>query len=433
MTQKTAEFKFLPFSHKQQLLLDWWRPGSPCADHDMVIADGSIRSGKTIACICSFLLWSLEAHQGQAFILAGKTIGALKKNVIRPMLQILTAWGIPYEYVRSGEQYIAVGSNIYYLYEAHNEASQDKIQGLTAAGAYADEAALFPRKFIEQMIGRCSVDGAKVYMNCNPDAPKHYILTEFIQQARRKNILHLHFMLEDNLSLSERTRDKYRHMYTGVFYKRFILGMWAAADGLVYQQFADDPEAFLVDSPPGPIIQAVIGVDFGGTKSGHAFQLVGFTRGYRHVVVLDEYYHDNVKNGRFSPKQVEDAFVDFAQRAKACYPVYEVRADSAEQTLIEGLTVAAMRAHLGVEIRNAVKGPINDRIAFYNSMMAQGRFCIMRHCKVTIAAFSDAVYDEDQKIKDVRLDDGTTNIDTLDATEYTTEPVQNEILYLGGG
>lgn len=127
--------------------MNWWREGSPYRNRDIMIADGSIRSGKTIACICSFLIWSMECFSGQNFILSGKTIGSLKKNVIGPMLQILTAWGIPYRYVRSGEQYIEIGTNTYYLYDAHNESSQDKIQGLTAAGALADEAALFPPEF----------------------------------------------------------------------------------------------------------------------------------------------------------------------------------------------------------------------------------------------------------------------------------------------
>ena len=163
--------------------MNWWREGSPYRNRDIMIADGSIRSGKTIACICSFLIWSMECFSGQNFILSGKTIGSLKKNVIGPMLQILTAWGIPYRYVRSGEQYIEIGTNTYYLYDAHNESSQDKIQGLTAAGALADEAALFPRNFIEQMIGRCSVEGAKIFMNCNPESPAHYVKTELLDKA----------------------------------------------------------------------------------------------------------------------------------------------------------------------------------------------------------------------------------------------------------
>ena len=431
MANKTKGFAFKPFSPKQLRLLHWWRAESPYAACDVMIADGSIRSGKTIACICSFLIWSMERFSGQNFILAGKTIGSLKKNVIGPMQQILTAWGIPYHYVRSGENYIEIGMNTYYLYDAHNESSQDKLQGLTAAGALADEVALFPRNFVEQMIGRCSVEGAKVFMNCNPENPAHFVKAELIDKAAEKKIYHLHFTMDDNLALSPKTKERFRRMFSGVFFKRFILGQWAATDGLVYQQFADEQERFLLDAAPADIQYAVIGVDFGGTKSGHSFTLTGFTARFQKVIVLDEYYHNNQKQGRLSPKQVEDAFADFVRRAKARYRVYEAYCDSAEQTLIEGLTVRVMRDHLGIDIRNAAKRPINDRIAFYNSMMAQDRFRILRHCTAHIKALEEAVYDPKQMTHDIRLDDGTTNIDSLDSMEYTTESVQDDILYMG--
>ena len=163
---------------------------------------------------------------------------------------------------------------------------------------------------------------------------------------------------------------------------------------------------------------AVIGVDFGGTKSAHSFTLTGLTKGFRQIVILDEFYHDNKKNGRLSPKQVEDAFVDFVRRAKRRYRVYEAYCDSAEQTLIEGLKVASVRSRLGIDIKNAQKRPINDRIAFYNSMIAQDRFRIMKSCTAHIKAFEEAVYDPDEPVKDIRLDDGTTDIDSLDSMEY---------------
>lgn len=427
--KRNKSFEFKPFSPKQNQLLHWWRNDSPHSACDIVIADGAIRSGKTIACICSFLMWSLDVFSGQNFILAGKTIGSLKKNVIGPLLQILAAWGFQYHYVRSGENYIEIGTNTYYLYDANNESSQDRLQGLTAAGAYADEAALFPRNFIEQMIGRCSVDGARVYMNCNPAAPSHYLNEEYIQQAKEKQIYHLHFTMDDNLSLSPKIKARYRRMFTGVFFKRFILGEWAATDGLVYQQFADEKERYLIDIPPD-IMYAVIGLDFGGSKSAHAMTLTGFTSGFKQVILLDEYYHNNLKSGRLSPKQLEEAFIDFVRRAKSKYKVYEAYCDSAEQTLIEGLTVATIRAQLGIEVRNAIKGPMNDRIAFYNSLMAQDRFKIMRHCTAHIKALEEAVYDDSKPTKDVRLDNGTTDIDSLDSLEYSTETVQEDILYL---
>lgn len=430
--KRPASFKFKPFSEQQQRLMHWWRPGLTSAENDTVIADGSIRSGKTIACIIGFLTWSQEMFSGQSFILAGKTMGALKKNVVRPMQQILEAWGWSYTYIRSGtDARIEIGSNTYYLYGANTEASQDALQGLTAAGAYADEAALFPQSFIDQMIGRCSVDGWKVWMNCNPEGPHAYIKEEFIDKAKEKKVYRLHFMMDDNLTLSAQRKEAYKRSWSpgSVFYKRFILGLWVAADGLIYQQFADNVKQYLIDEnwlKENEIIYATIGVDFGGTKSAHSFTLTGFTRGYKQVVVLDEYYCKK----RINPKQLQDDFIDFVRRAKQKYKVYEAYCDSAEQTLIAGLEMACVQARVGIEIKNAIKGSINDRIAFYNSLIAQNRWKIMSRCKHIIEAFENACYDDKKKNMDVRLDDGLMNVDSLDSTEYSTESIQGDILYI---
>ena len=143
-------------------------------------------------------------------------------------------------------------------------------------------------------------------------------------------------------------------------------------------------------------------------------------------MVLDEYY----RKDRLTPKQLQEDFVDFVKRAQTRYKVYEAYCDSAEQTLISGLEMACVQAHVGIDIRNAIKGPINDRIAFYNSLIAQHRWKIMKHCTHIIAAFEQAVYDEKKKNMDVRLDDGLMNVDSLDSTEYSTESVQDDILYI---
>lgn len=430
--RRPNKFKFKPFSKQQQRLIHWWRPGLVSSENDFVIADGSIRSGKTIACIIGFLTWSQEMFEGESFILAGKTMGALKKNVVRPMLQILEAWGWSYTYIRSGtDARIEIGSNVYYLYGANTEAAQDALQGLTAAGAYLDEAALFPRSFVDQAIGRCSVDGWKVWMNCNPEGPHAYIKEEFIDKATEKRVYRLHFVMDDNLTLSVDRKEAYRRAWSpgSVFYKRFILGLWVAADGLIYQQFADNVKQYLVDPKwleENEIIYATIGVDFGGTKSAHSFTLTGFTRGYKQVAVLDEYYCKE----RINTKQLQDDFIDFVRRAQSKYKVYEAYCDSTEQTLIAGLEMACAQAHVGIDIKNAIKGSINDRIAFYNSLIAQNRWKIMSHCKHIIEAFENACYDDKKKNMDVRLDDGLMNVDSLDSTEYSTESVQGDILYI---
>ena len=430
--KKPAKFRFLPFSDQQKRLMHWWRPGLRSAGNDFIIADGAIRSGKTIACIIGFLTWSQEMFSGESFILAGKTMGALKKNVIRPMLQILEAWGWPYTYIRSGtDARVEIGTNAYYLYGANTEAAQDALQGLTAAGAYLDEAALFPQSFVDQAIGRCSVAGAKIWMNCNPEGPHHYIREEFLIKAKEKRVYHLHFMMTDNLSLSPKVIERYKRAWVhgSVFYKRFILGLWVAADGLIYQQFADNVNDYLISSSwllDNQIIYAVIGVDFGGTKSAHSFTLTGFTKGFKQVVVLDEYY----RKKRINPKQLQDDFIDFVRRAQARFKVVQAYCDSAEQTLISGLESACIQAGVKIDIKNAIKGPINDRIAFYNSLIAQGRWKVMQHCTHIIEAFEQAVYDDKKPNQDIRLDDGLMNVDSLDSTEYSTESVQEDILYI---
>ena len=432
--KKPAKFNFKPFSEQQRRLIHWWRPVTSASQNNYVIADGSIRSGKTIACIIGFLTWSQEMHHGQTFILAGKTMGALKKNVIRPMLQMLEAWGWPYEYVRSGsEPHVDIGSNTYYLFGANTEAAQDSLQGLTAAGAYLDEAALFPKSFVDQAIGRCSVDGWKFWMNCNPAGPHHFIREDYLaaEEMKKKKVYHLHFVMDDNLSISWQRKEEYKNAWAhgSVFYKRFILGLWVAADGLIYQQFADHTQDYLVGSGwllDNQILYAVIGVDFGGTKSAHSFTLTGFTKGFKQVVVLDEYY----RKKRINPKQLQDDFIDFVRRAQAKFKVVQAYCDSAEQTLISGLESACIQADVKIDIKNAIKGPINDRIAFYNSLIAQGRWKVMQHCTHIIEAFEQAVYDDKKPNQDVRLDDGLMNVDSLDSTEYSTESVQEDILYI---
>lgn len=432
--KKPAKFKFMPFSDQQRRLIHWWRPAVKTSENNYLIADGSIRSGKTIACIIGFLTWSQEMHSGEAFILAGKTMGALKKNVVRPMLQILESWGWPYTYIRSGtDARIEIGTNTYYLFGANTEAAQDALQGLTAAGAYADEAALFPKSFIDQMVARCSVDGWKIWMNCNPAGPHHYICEEYLnpEEMKRKKVYHLHFTMDDNLSISAKRKEEYKNAWPhgSVFYKRFILGLWVAADGLIYQQFADNVSDYLITEDwlkENEIVYATIGVDFGGTKSAHSFTLTGFTRGYKQIVVLDEYYCKK----RINPKQLQDDFIDFVRRAQRKFRVYEAYCDSAEQTLIAGLEMACAEARVGIDIKNAIKGPINDRIAFYNSIIAQNRWKVMAHCTNIITAFEQAVYDDKKVNMDVRLDDGLMNVDSLDSTEYSTESIQEDILYV---
>lgn len=418
-------------SPKQQKILAF-----PYSKYDALICDGAVRSGKTSMMTVAFIDWAMREFSGQRFGICGKTVDSAAKNIIVPYLSMSYARKKYAMRWRRSDKILEISrgavKNYFEVFGGKDESSFALIQGRTLAGVLLDEVVLMPESFFNQALARCSVDGAKLWFSCNPGNPGHWFYRNWIKRHEEHHALYLRFSMDDNPSLSEKTRNDYRSRYSGVFYQRYVQGLWVAAEGAVYPQFSNDPEPFLLDAPPN-IQYAAVGVDFGGTGSAHSFTLTGFTPGMREVVLLDEYYHSNRASGVLSPKQVEDAFVDFVRRAQRRYRVYEAFCDSAEQTLIQGLTIASAGVGLGIDVRNARKGPINDRIAFYNSLMAQGRFKVLRGCAASIGALRDAVYDSKKPTEDVRLDDGTTNIDSLDSLEYSTEAVQDDILYLALG
>ncbi len=385
--KKQVLFKFAPFSDQQKRLMHWWRPQVSASRNDYVIADGSIRSGKTIACICGFLQWSQESFSGESFIMAGKTMGALKRNVVRPMLQILEAWGWPYTYIRSGtEARIEIGTNTYYLYGANTEAAQDALQGLTAAGALADEVALFPQNFIDQMIGRCSVDGWKVWMNCNPGSPYSYIKTAFIDKAKEKHVYHLHFVMDDNLTLSEKRKEAYKRSWSpdSVFYKRYVLGLWVAAEGIIYDMFS---EALHVR----PIVKffqnlidgkRYVSIDY-GTQNATAMLL--WNKGIDGVwYCIREYYY----SGREKGKQKTDS--EYADDLEAWLEDTKIRAVIVDPSAASFIAELRKRGYKVIQGVNDVE----DGIRQVSKLLNLGKIMFASSCESTVKEFSSYVWDE---------------------------------------
>lgn len=426
-----AVFRFKPFSRKQRKVLNWWCRSSPVRDYNGIIADGAIRSGKSVAMSLSFVIWAMSEFEACNFAMCGKTIGSFRRNVLFWLKLMLRSRGYSVSEQRTENLVIARrGSveNYFYVFGGKDERSQDLIQGITLAGVFFDEVALMPESFVNQATGRCSVDGSKFWFNCNPGSPAHWFKTGWIDKRADKRLLYLHFTMDDNLSLTEAVKERYRGMYTGVFFKRYILGEWKSADGVIYRQFADDPERFILDEVPADIIIGTMGLDFGGNGSAHAGCLVGITRGYRSIVILGEYYRKEV----IDPGTLTDDVCGFVQRSQAQVRATSIWCDSAETTLIKGIRTEVFARHIPVEVRNARKGEIIDRIRLCDMLMSQGRFFIMRRCRHTIAALSEAVWDGKSPTKDKRLDDGSTNIDSLDALEYALEPHANRLIEFGG-
>jgi PBSX family phage terminase large subunit len=254
----------------------------------------------------------------------------------------------------------------------------------------------------------------------NPCNPKASIYEDYIDKYREQGLaggyLYEHFTIRDNATITpERIAEiESRYDPNTVWYRRDILGERAVAEGLIYQLFADQPERFIIDEYPR-VRNAVIGVDFGGGTSAHAFCCLGFVGGS--LVVLDEYRETEALN----PTKLSADFVDFVKRCQMRWLVTDVWCDSAEQTLINGLRTAAAQYRIPVNIGNALKRPINDRIRALCILMGSGRFMIHNGCKWTIDALKSAIWDNRKLTEDVRLDNGTTNIDSLDALEYAYE------------
>lgn len=426
-----AVFRFKPFSKKQRKVLNWWCRSSPVRDFNGIIADGAIRSGKSVAMSLGFVIWAMSEFESCNFAMCGKTIGSFRRNVLFWLKLMLRSRGYSVSEQRTENLVIVKRNDIlnyFYVFGGKDERSQDLIQGITLAGVFFDEVALMPESFVNQATGRCSVDGSKFWFNCNPGSPAHWFKTGWIDKRADKRLLYLHFTMDDNLSLSEAVKERYRGMYTGVFFKRYILGEWKSADGVIYRQFADDPERFILDEVPQDIFIGTMGLDFGGNGSAHAGCLVGITRGYRSIVILDEYYRKEV----IDPGTLTDDVCGFVQRSQAQVRATSIWCDSAETTLIKGIRTEVFARRIPVEVRNARKGEIIDRIRLCDMLMSQGRFFILRRCRHTIAALSEAVWDGKSPTKDRRLDDGTTNIDSLDALEYALEPHANRLIEFGG-
>lgn len=281
------------FSEKQLLTLKWWC--SPAYKHyDAIICDGAVRSGKTLSMSLGFVFWASASFSGEAFALCGKTVTSLRRNVVTPLLPKLKELGFSYTYQVS-RSYIDITfngrTNRFYLFGGKDESSAALIQGITLAGVFLDETALMPRSFVEQALARCSVNGSKMWFNCNPDNPSHWFYTQWIKKTEEKNALYIHFTMDDNPSLSEKMKNRYKRLYSGAFYERFVLGKWTASEGVVYPMFSETRHVFSGDIP---CERYIVSCDY-GTVNPTSMGLWGLNNGvwYR----LREYYYSSKKEG----------------------------------------------------------------------------------------------------------------------------------------
>ena len=356
--------------------MGWWIPGSKDAAYDAIICDGAVRSGKTLCMGLSFVLWATASFSGQQFAFCGKSALSLRRNLLHELLPLLREMGFQCTEKRS-ENLLTIGrdgqENRFYLMGGKDEGSAAFIQGVTLAGVLLDEAALMPRSFVEQAIARCSVSGSRLWFNCNPEGPQHWFYLEWILKHQERNALYLHFTMEDNPALSPKIRQRYEHSYSGTFYRRFVLGEWVAAKGLVYDFF--DPERDVRPIPQGEMESYAVSADY-GTANPCSMGLWGLRNGvwYR----MKEYYYASRRTG---VQLTDREYVEALRGLAGEHPLKCVVVDPSAASFITALRQEGFPV---IKAANDVLSGIRTAA----DLLKQGRLVICQGCDDCIREFA---------------------------------------------
>lgn len=384
------------------------------------ILEGAVRSGKTWISLIVFALWVATQPKDATFLMVAKTLTSLKRNCLDLLQSLIGEQNFKYNI--SAKQGLLFG-RVVYLEGVSDARAEGKIRGMTLTGAYCDEITLFTEDFFTMLLSRLSMPGAKLFCTTNPDAPSHWLNVKYIQRAKELDILLYKFNIDDNIALDKEYVEALKKEYTGVFYKRFILGQWVVADGACYPTFADTPERFLVEEAPKENRNFIsIGLDWGGNKSLTAFTALMVHGNFAKIGYIKDYHITGVK-GSINGDRVNTEFIRFIKELQAEFPGVPIRyafCDSAEQYLNNGLARAVKAAGLNVAIGDSHKAEIVQRIICLNTLFNTDRVYILKRCKLVIDGLRSAAWDEKAAAKgeDKRRDDFTSDIDICDAAEY---------------
>ena len=401
-------------------------------DRRINLLTGSVRSGKTYVSLLKWAIFVGSMPINCEFLMAGKTITSLKRNCLGLLKDLV---GDNFTYSLSSKEGKLFGRRVW-LEGANDDRAESKIRGMTLAGAYVDELTQIPEDFYRMLLSRLSVKGAKLYATTNPDTPTHWVKIDIIDNEKiDKKIWHFTFddneiLRNENQEYFDNLRAEYQSMGE-VYYQRFILGLWVLAEGIIYKQFANNTEMFIkddaVDEYGNPIRFMIIsiGIDYGATEGETEFKATGITQYFKEAWTIDELK----MAGLHTPEDMYKQFVIFYNRVVAKYgKVTHCFADygALGQVLTYGMNKYLQQNKIPLKIEDCIKGEINDRIFLDQMLFAQHRRFILKHCEYLIEAYKLAVWDD--KHENTRLDDGTTPIDDLDASEYSMFPFYDKLM-----
>lgn len=419
----------IAFSQKQKTV---WRH-SIREYHRWNISLGATRSGKTYLDYYKIPLRIRNAPADGLILLLGNTKGTLERNILDPLRKIWTSGLVGR--IGSDNKVMLFGRECYAL-GADKISQVSKLQGAGLAYCYGDEITTWNETVFQMLKSRLDKPGACFDGTCNPDNPHHWFKTFLDSDA---DIYQMAFTIDDNPFLDPSFVASLKREYAGtVYYDRFILGKWKAAEGLIYQQFADNPDMYLTDMPAEPDARTAwlrsvdfvtIGVDYGGNRSLTTFVAVAFHERFSRITVLAD-HHIAGRKGDIDSDRVNREFVGFIQRLERDFPGAPIKnafADSEAQYLTNGLRRVCRESMPGLSVHDSAKRAITQRICCANTLLNLGRLKILRGCRLLIDGLSMAVWDT-TKTKDTRLDNFSTDIDILDAFEYAWERYMGKLL-----
>lgn len=433
---------YIEYSEKQLIFINESLHLDPYLDYRWNIKSGATQCGKTTVDFQEVIPFRIAVRKGLPGLLTilGVSLGTIERNVLIPMRDYFASKGLGNQISElhkdaAGNTYVKILGQTVYLCGMLNKTAISRLRGAKFKYCYGDEVAEWNEEAFELLKSRMSLDYSCFDGACNPASNTHF-LYKFIHSDI--DIYLQEYTIFDNPFLGKKYVESLCKEYAGtVYYDRYILGRWVRAEGIIFRKFADKPNDYIIfDIPNGMKLSHInIGVDFGGNGSYHTFVATGFARAYANVVILESRRIE----GTTTPDELDSEFVSFVKMVIDKYKEYvisntwNVYADSAEQVLIRGLKVAAAKAHLPVNIRNAKKMEIKQRIELLTRLFGINRLFFMFTAKTAIVAYQTAVYNSQDGHEEERLDDGSTDIDTCDATEYSIEPeYKNLIDKLGG-
>lgn len=389
------------------------------------IASGSIRAGKTISTLLRWIMYVATAPSGGELAVIAKTTNTAASNVFIPLQDpnLFGPLAQHVHYTRGAPTATILGRQVRVI-GANDSRAEERLRGMTCAGALVDEATLVPQEFWTQLLGRMSVPGAKLFASTNPGSPAHWLKRDFIDRRDELGIRYWHYVLDDNPSLGDDYKNSIKNEFVGLWYRRFVLGEWIAAEGSIFDMW--DEEKHVVDTLPEIAKWISVGVDYGQTNPFHA-TLLGLGRD-RRLYAASEWRYD----GRQQRRQLTD--IEYSERMRGWLSNVAGIGPVRPQFVTVDPSAASFSAQLRRDrlTPTPANNAVLDGIRTMASLLSAGKLVVHSSCKALIGEMPGYAWDDKaaEKGEDKPIKVADHGVDALRYAIFTTRALWQRQLAL---